>query len=716
MNRRGALPTTRVTLPVTAVTTVLLAVAGGLSRAFSVSCGDAWSCVSLNELVEGAPLPEAIHIYDAGGELLYEVGGPRRRAVPRERIPDLLADGYVAVEDRRFWEHSGVDARGVLRAALRNVREGGIEEGASTIPMQLVRTLWAESLRDVGPWRRKVIEARTAPLLVGELGRERVLTLYMNAIYLGDGVYGVDQAARHYFGVPVGSLDLAQAATLIGITRSPEYYEPRAHPERALAVRNTVLATLRDVGLIGPEEAERAMAEDLRLVELGPDAGDLYRRTHLSAAVRREVRRVAADLARRPGLHVYTTIDRDVQEQGEEALAAQLAAIEEGRYGRFAPEGDPSPLEGAAVAIDPLTGAVRAWIGGRDFALSEFDHVEQARRQVGSLVKPFLVAAALEHGFGMVNLVSADTVAIQTAQGPWIPADHVSETALPLREALVRSSNRAAAQLAATLGYDAVREVVRRFGVSGPVPAVPASAIGAFDASLLEMTSAYATFGNGGVRVEPWMVERIEDGSGEVLYERSDDVEPERVIDERIAYVVLDAMRAVLDRGTGYAVRASGFWGDAAGKTGTTNDSRDAWFIGLTPELVTGIWIGFDQPAEVVRGRGGGDLSAPVWARWMRALRSETGGLGGRVWLPPLGVEPVRYDALTGEVLTGDCGGRPGIDYQQAWVIEGRYQVRGCRDGFFGWLEGIWHVFDRPDPRPLRRDRPERRGGRRHRR
>jgi len=411
--RMAILMRPRVTLPaVLGVVGLSFAVVlFALSRLFSVSCPADSPCVTLDELRDGAALPEALRIYDRRGQLLAEVAGPRRRALPDSAIPELLADAFVAVEDQRFRSHEGV------------------EEGASTIPMQLVRTLWAESLREVGPWRRKVIEARTAPRLIEELGHEKVLELYLNAIYLGNGVYGVERAARYYFGVGVEELTVGQVATLVGMTRSPEYYEPRRHPERAVAVRGVVIDLLTAEGLIDSVDARVASTEDLGVVPLDSIRERALERTHLTAAVTRELRRVTPEIASRPGLALHTTIDRTVQLAAEEALSSQLADIESGRYGDLVePAGSTARLEGAAVALDSRSGAVLAWVGGRDFTRSEFDRVEQAERQVGSLVKPFLVALALERGYGVVDPISADTVPIATEEGAWIPADHVPET------------------------------------------------------------------------------------------------------------------------------------------------------------------------------------------------------------------------------------------------------------------------------------------------
>lgn len=638
---------------------------------------------------------------------MAEVAGPARRALGPDEIPELLAATFVAVEDRRFWDHEGVDARGVLRAAVTNLKEGEIEEGASTIPMQLVRTLWSESLREVGPWRRKVIEARTAPRLIDELGHDRVLALYLNAIYLGNSIYGVERAAEYYFGASAADLTVGQIATIVGMTRSPEYYEPRRHPERARAVRGVVLGRMVDAGLIDGVDVETARAEDLGVVSLDSVHVPSSERTHLTAAVTRELRRVAPELASRPGLALYTTIDPRIQAEAEEALLAQLAEIEGGRYGELLTTDSAAVLEGAAVALDSRTGAIRAWVGGRDFARSEFDRVAQSRRQVGSLVKPFLVALALERGYGIVDMVSADTIPIATDDGGWLPADHVLDTQLPLREALVRSSNRAAAHLGVSLGLDELSSVGRRVGLGDAVPALPSSSIGAFDASLLEMTSAYLPFGNGGLGPPHHLLVRIEDGRDSTLWERPDRAIA-RVLDEPTAFVVLDAMRAVVDRGTGRTVRGWGYRGPAAGKTGTTNDGRDAWFVGLTPELVAGVWVGYDTPQPIVDERGGGTLAAPIWATWMRSLQGTIPQR--RAWIPPSGVERVRYDPFTGEVIGPHCRVDEGDAYHEAWVLSGRYDRSQCpRGGIGGFLDRLWRSFTTDAPEPVR-PVPRRRG------
>jgi penicillin-binding protein 1A len=679
----------------------LMVVFGGAlyaSSALSVSCDDQPACVTLSELHDGASLPEAIHIFDRTGAPLAHVAGPLRMALPEERYPEQIAAAFVAVEDRRFWQHEGVDFRGIFRAAMRNLSAGGVEEGASTIPMQLVRTLWAGSLKDVGPWRRKIIEARTAPRLIEELGHREVLRLYLNSIYMGDGLYGVEAAARHYFGTSVDSLNLAQMATIVGMTPAPEYLEPREHPERSRTRRDVVLGVLAQAGVVTEEEAEAARK---RPIETSTAPALPRTRNHLTAAVTQAIREVAPELAGEPGLRVFTTIDTVVQAAGEQAIADQLERIESGSYGEFLVGEGEQALEAAGVALDPSNGAIRAWIGGRDFGRTQFDHVSQARRQVGSLIKPFIVAKALESGLGMMSLVATDSVRIDSREGAWSPADHVRELMLPIREALVQSSNRAAVNLGQSLGLGVVSQAGQEMGISAPIPRMPSSVIGAFEATLLDMTGAYAVFGNQGYRVTPYLIERIEDPLGRVLWSHTTPLERARPLDEATSFLVLDAMGDVVDRGTGWRVRAAGYRGPAAGKTGTTNEGRDAWFIGLVPDLVAGIWVGFDQPRTIVEDAGGGGvLAAPAWARWMSDV-DEALDQPRAEWRVPLGLRQVRYNPQTGETVPDDCHSGAASQFVEAYIQEGRGHVRACPGSFRGFLDNIWRAIVPRDPEPV---------------
>lgn len=670
--------------------------AGGVTMLLTMTVVARWAnfdpcpadvpCVSVEALLDGAPLPEAIHLYDRYDAPLADVAGPRRTSGAGE-VHQRLERAFVAVEDRRFWRHGGVDARGIVRAALRNLRSSGLEEGASTIPMQLARSVWAESLGGIGPWRRKLFEARTARRLVHALGHERVLELYLDAIYLGDGVYGVVEASRHYFGVPPRDLALPEIALLVGMTSSPERFDPRDHPEAARARRAVVIDLLVEAGLASPAEA--AVAKAAPLPE--PVADRKLGRGYASAAVTRELRRVAPELAGIPGLRVYTTLDTLVQRAGERSLDRHLDRIE--------PDPGAEPLQGAVVALDVHTGAVRGWVGGRSFSASEFDRVEQAHRQVGSLVKPFVVATALEGGRGILDLVSADTFSLSVSDGTWSPADHVGQVILPVREALVRSSNRAAVRLGREVGVASVRRVVRRAGIASEMADVPSTLIGSFESTLLEMTAAYAVFGNGGFRVTPYLIRRIEDRDGAILWS-AEAPDPGRALDSLTAFTVLDALRDVVNRGTGWPVRQSGYHGPAAGKTGTTDEGRDAWFIGLVPGLVAGVWIGYDRPRPISADASGGGLAAPVWSEWVRTVGTPEES-APRDWPVPDGMTRVRYDPSSGEILGLECVGPVSGRAVDAWVPRASAGPGRCHGPVLRWLDGVWDLL-RGRPKPIR--------------
>jgi penicillin-binding protein 1A len=639
-------------------------VVGAAVMAPGLPCPPDETCPTIATLREGRALPEAIHIFDHEDRPYADVGGVRRRSFLLDSLPRVLVEGFPAVEDRRFRDHGGVDVHAALRASVRNLSAGALAQGASTIPMQLARTLWAPALRGVNPWRRKLIEVRTALALVHSLGRDRVLETYLNAIYLGDGVYGVGAASLHYFGVPVDSIDLAQAATMIAITKSPERYHPRRDPARVLTRRNLVLALLAREGVISREEAIEAQARPLRTTTEAPVT---YRRDFVTAAVRRELRTVVPELVGRPGLRVFTTVDRAVQRAGEATLQAQLRSIESGRYGPF--QGTPfdegeehtSALQGAGIALDPETGAVRAVVGGRSFSLSELDRALQSRRQIGSLVKPLIVAGALGTGRSLADPVSTDEIHIRTAEGVWSPRDHVEEDTLALGDLIVLSSNRAAVRVGHEMGLERLDRVARGLGLRS-VPRYPSSFLGAFEASLAEMTAAYAAFGNGGWRVEPHLIRRIEGPDGGLLWERPVPISRPRALDPATAFLVLDALRGAVDQGTAWRVRLS-FQGAAAGKTGTTDEGRDAWFVGLTPDLAAGVWIGFDLPHTIVPGADAARLAAPAWGAWMGdAVSEETAP-----WRPPTGVAQASVDTRTGLVVPPGCP-RGGFETRRFYV------------------------------------------------
>jgi penicillin-binding protein 1A len=623
--------------------------------------------------------PEASHIYARDSSLIADLSPQRRTVVELEGVPAVVRDGFIAVEDRRFWSHRGVDLRGIARAAWRDLASLSFREGFSTISMQLARNVFPDELPRAKKLGRKFCEIRLARQMGREFSREEVLELYLNQIYLGDGRYGVEEAARGYFGKAIGRVDATEAALLVGLVQSPERYNPRKHPDRAIFRRNVVLDVMAREGVITSEEAESAKATPLRLTPPAEAAGSA---PYVVSAVREELReRFGADADVR-GLRVYTGIDPSLQRAARSALLAEIEKIENGAYGRYRhprPEpgaraagnsmvgsgteaSDPAAggdapanyLQGLVVALDPETGAIRALVGGRDFALSQFDRALQARRQPGSAFKPIVYAAALDRKIPITTRISTVPVAVETpGSADWRPSDHLPDSVetLPFRAALARSSNVAAVRVGQWVGPERVAELGKALGLSTPIPAYPSTYLGAAEVLPVELVAAYAAFGNGGYRVRPHLITRVEDDNGAILWEAP--ATHERVLDDGVAFLTLSMLRDVVDEGTGAAARRGGYYGPAAGKTGTTNEGKDAWFVGLTPDLVTGVWLGFDRPATIVQNAGGGALAAPVWGDLM--ARAYTGLEPDGYWTPPASLEQVAIDEASGFRATNNC-------------------------------------------------------------
>ncbi|HEX7119797.1 MAG TPA: PBP1A family penicillin-binding protein [Longimicrobiales bacterium] len=604
--------------------------------------------------------PEASRVYAADGSLIADLSPQRRVVVEFDEVPALVRDGFVAVEDRRFWQHDGVDLRGVARAVWRDLTSLSLREGFSTIPMQLARNIFPEQLPRARKLRRKVCEVRLATQIEKEFSKRDILAMYVNQVYLGSGLYGVEAAAQGYFGKPVARVTVAEAALLVGLVKSPEGYNPRRNPLEAIQRRNIVLDVMAREGVISAAEAKRAKSEPLRLVPPIEAAG---RAPYVVASVRSELRERFGPDADVSGLHVYTGIDPELQQAAREALVRQIERIESGAYGRWrhdrpdsaaAADSTADYLQGMIIALDPHTGEIRAMVGGRDFALSQFNRALQARRQPGSAFKPIVYAAALDAGLPVTTRINTSPVVVDEVDGTtWSPGDHVPDSVetLSLRNALARSSNSAAVRVGRWVGVEEVADLAARLGIDSPIPPYPSIFLGSAEVVPAELVAAYAAFGNGGYGVEPTLITRVEDEDGNVLWSAPET--RERVLDDGVAYLTLSLLQDVVDYGTGHAVRAAGFHLPAAGKTGTTNDGKDAWFIGMTPDLVAGVWLGLDRPAPILPGASGGSLAAPAWADLMlRAYATRPAPAG---WTAPATLVRAQVDTATGRLATGNC-------------------------------------------------------------
>ncbi|HLL85593.1 MAG TPA: PBP1A family penicillin-binding protein, partial [Longimicrobium sp.] len=629
---------------------------GGLLAYLWPRCSGA-GCPSVDTLRTYQP-PQASQLFDGGGKLVAYLAPERRTVVRIERIPAHVSGAFLAVEDKRFYRHRGVDYRRLFGAVARNVQALSYRQGFSTVTMQLARNVFPEYLSREKTIRRKLWEVVLARRIERAFSKDEILEMYLNQIYLGQGQHGVEAAARGYFGKPAAKLTEAEAATLAALPKAPSFYDPRRNPDGALRRRNLVLGLMADAGVVTGTEAAMAQGQPLGLA---PPPEALGEAPYFVSAVRRELRERFGPRADTDGLRVYTSLDPVLQKNAEQELRRQIAAVEKGQHGRFrhasCAGGSKRPercLQGLFVAMSPRTGDVWALVGGRDYALSQFDRVTQARRQAGSAFKPFVFAAALSDGIA----VSAPLLGpgAEVARGAYWPRDHVADSAtVDMRDALRLSSNRAAVVLGERVGAGRVVKTAHDMGISTPIQPLPSTFLGAASVMPLELVAAYAPFANGGSSVRPRLIRRVEDAHGRVLFEAR--VARKPVISPGVAFLTTSMMRGVVDRGTGSGVRQAGLSYEvpAAGKTGTTNEGADVWFVGFTPDLVAGVWLGFDKPRAILANASGGGLAAPVWGRVVS--RHYQRHAVPAAWGVPSDLVGVPVDRASGKLASAACPG-----------------------------------------------------------
>jgi 1A family penicillin-binding protein len=558
-------------------------------------------------------MSQATTLYDVHDRPVFTIFKEYRVEVPLSRMSPHLRKAILAIEDQRFEEHRGVDLVRIAAAAWTDIREGRRAQGGSTITQQLARQAFLDREKTIG---RKLKEVALALRIERMYSKNEILELYLNKVYFGDGLHGAEAAARGYFGISASDLSLSQAALLAGLVSSPSTNAPTVSLPRALARRNIVLQAMFDEGIITREAFDRSRQEKIELRDT------LRRQEPIGQYFKEEVRQQLVKQFGWPrisegGLRVYTTIDPDMQRAAEAAIDQTLRQIELRQKSKAQDGKKHDPLQAALVAIDPSNGEVRAMVGGRDFSDSHFNRAMQARRQPGSAFKPFVYAAALESGFSPASVINNLDAPISTLQGAWIPEDeHSTAPAMTMRTALRTSSNRAAVQMLQTVGISKTVSYARRMGI-GDVPSVPSLALGSGEVTLMSMTSAYSVFAAAGMRHPAVFIRRVEDQQGHVLYQARP--APERVLSPATAFLMDSMLADVVNHGTAYKARSEGFTLPAAGKTGTTNDFVDAWFVGFTPKLVAGVWIGFDQPRTIIANGFAGDLAVPLWSHFMKA-------------------------------------------------------------------------------------------------
>ncbi len=575
----------------------------------------------------------------------------QRELVEIDDVPPHLIDAIYAVEDRRFEEHHGIDLRRIIGAMLVNLRSGKIEQGASTLTQQLVKNFFLTPERT---FSRKFREAAMALIVEARYDKAEILQAYLNEIYLGQrgstAVHGIGEASRLYFGKAAADLDLAEAALIAAIIQSPNGISPHRSPERAILRRNLVLRLMYDQGRIGPQAYEAASAEPLQVAAIPAQVGEV--RYFLDALSQQLPEVYGEEVLATEGLHIYSTLDPRMQRAAARALHDGLARIE-AETGAD-PEGP--PLQGCLLAMRPQTGEVLALVGGRSYGESQFNRCTQARRQVGSVFKPFVYVAALDPSSGpVVTLASRledERLEVETREDEvWAPAnyDHEFRGQVSVRVALERSLNVPAASLGQQVGIGRVADMARKLGITSRLPMVPSLALGTAEVSPLEIARAYATLANGGRRPSPRMFVDVVQAGG-LAHENRPLEGSVAAIAPGTAYLAVSLLQGVVDRGTAARVRAIGMQGPIAGKTGTTDDEYDLWFVGFTPELVAVVWVGYDDPASIGVPSSRGAL--PIWTDFV----TEVIGSSVRGQFPrPSGIETVEVDPETGARALRGC-------------------------------------------------------------
>jgi 1A family penicillin-binding protein len=627
-------------------------------------------------------------------ELLASAGadmGENIRPVRLADVPAVLRNAVIATEDARFYEHGGVDPRGILRALWTNVRKGRVAEGGSTITQQLVKS------RLLSPERtlvRKVNEALLSAVLEWRYSKDQILEAYLNEIYLGQwggsAVRGVGAASRAYFGKEVHQLTLPEAALIAGMIRGPNGYSPASNPERARERRDVVMTRMRDLGKISEADYRRARREPVR-ARATPATGLVA--PYFVDYVRAELERNPdIELADQHGVRVYTTLDPVLQRLAEAAVVKGMDRLETSRprLRRKSPE---ERLQAAMIVLDTTTGQVRALVGGRDYRSSQFNRAVLARRQPGSAFKPFVYLAALSPRkdvplFTAASLIEDAPITVLVDGKPWTPKNYDDryEGPVTVRRALEGSLNTATVRLAQAVGLPVVIETARTLGVEVDLQPVPALALGVFEIAPLALARAYLPLANGGLVPSGGAVEAVAEEGGRALWSAGRESRP--VIGAPEAYLVTSLLEGVINTGTGASARAAGVPGAVAGKTGTTNEGRDAWFVGYSPNLLALVWVGFDDGTPA--GLSGSEGALPIWSEFMRqALDIYPGG----AFPEPAGITHAKVDVTTGRRATAFCplvatevfvaGTEPPSCEEHGGVTE---QIERWWDKFRGWF------------------------------
>ena len=590
-------------------------------------------------------------------ETLSYLGDTATRAsTPKslKEFPKVLIDAVLSIEDERFYSHWGIDPVAVIRAVVINLQSGSVRQGGSTLTQQLAKNLFFSSERSLA---RKGFEAVAAILMETAFTKDHILELYLNEVFLGQegntAIHGFGEAALSFFGKDVSDLSLAEAATLAGIIKAPSSLSPRNHPDKARERREIVLLKMEERGVISNKDRTQADKEDLKV---RPAERTKRIAPYFVDYVRGEVQR-QLDLSSLgdSNLRILTTLDLEYQKCADDAIAAGLKQLETA-YPRLKKASQ--PVQAAMIAVTPIRGEVLAWVGGRDYSQNQFDRVSLAKRQPGSTFKPFVYLTALDKELNNYRVARTTTTLMDEpttipvpGSVPWSPKnyDNRYRGEVTVREALTHSLNVPTVELAMKVGIDSIASTAARFGFGRDLPRVPSLALGAGEITPLEMARAYAALANGGVLLELVPIAAVKEQTEDTFVLQPHPQE-ERAASESAVFVLNTILRNVVDRGTAASNRRAGFTAPAAGKTGTSNDARDAWFVGFTPRLLAAVWVGFDDNRELKLT--GGQAAAPIWAEFMKCVSPMEPELD---FVPPPGVVFREVDLSTGLLATPSC-------------------------------------------------------------
>ncbi len=655
-------------------------------------------------------MPSRSTVYDMDGKWYSRLQGENRVVVPLAKVSRNFIQALLAREDARFYQHRGIDPIGILRAILRNVLSGSAIQGASTITQQLARNSYPDQISgEHKNAHRKLLEAFVALRIEQHYTKDEILENYVNRIYFGAGdLRGIESASMAYFGKHASDVTLGEGALLAGIIRGPGFYSPTKHLKRALDARDAVLDRMVKLGQITEQQAGAAKLANL---EISKKHGLAAQQNYALAAIQKDLHELLTeDQLADGGLKIYTTLDPALQAAAEKAVDAELRKVESqsgynhpkrADYSQKDKDERKTPyLQGAAVVIDNRSGGIRAMVGGRDFVESDWNRAVTAQRQVGSTFKPFVYATAIRKGMLPGMLIDDGPIARgEVREAPsWSPgnSDGTFKGIQHAEEGLIQSRNTMSVRVGEFAGLDEVAKTAASVGIPD-LPKRPAVFLGAFDANLEQITSAYSVFANNGTRRQNYLIERIDDAAGDVLYRAAHVQTP--AVDSGVSWLVTGILSKVMERGTAAKARSLGWTRPAAGKTGTTNDYKDAWFVGYTTSLTCGVWVGLDQPETIMSKGYGAALALPIWVDVMNAAGSQR--YPAVAFKSPVPLEKASVCAVSNEIATTGCdraGNAYTLDLPASLVPHDACHVhRG----------GVMADSDRPGENPAKRTAPE---------